>query len=444
MSSGTRLNVRPSLLRSPVPRLLPGFAIFLLCFGAIDIVEAIYDRYHVLDQTNTLFDADPNKVLVNFSTSWGNDTYFRHPWVDFVFSIPVRASAKVHCQVFGCDTARARRLLGLVITPVFGGVKNVLLYIIFTEIGLTPASASLLCAVNLLAFSSLTIGSIPETFPVSSTMVVLFVALMVTSLDRPRDWRMGYWIAAGAFATGITVTNVVPLVICFFWSRRRGQKHPTIRAVRDTMYVATATVMLTFAVAAVASRLSSGTMIGLLPSAERGDFGRTSPGTSAPEQIAIDLADAFVPVIQPQIVPNRFPQNQLDPAAVSVLDFGLTYANRRLNDLTSIAWTVTSLALVALGAYRASQGTEAWKSLAYVSMALLAFNVGIHLVFYLHDMYLYSLDWGVPLLFMLAGLMRKSGTRSYTGLVIAIVVGSAFASYYALSPFINAAGQLPK
>jgi hypothetical protein len=102
------------------------------------------------------------------------------------------------------------------------------------------------------------------------------------------------------------------------------------------------------------------------------------------------------------------------------------------------------LALVALGAYRASQGTEAWKSLAYVSMALLAFNVGIHLVFYLHDMYLYSLDWGVPLLFMLAGLMRKSGTRSYTGLVIAIVVGSAFASYYALSPFINAAGQLPK
>jgi hypothetical protein len=223
VSSGTRLNVRPSLLRSPVPRLLPGFAIFLLSFGAIAIVEGIYDRYHVLDQTNTLFDADPNKVLVNFSTSWGNDTYFRHPWVDFVFSIPVRASAKVHCQVFGCDTARARRLLGLVITPVFGGVKNVLLYIIFTEIGLTPASASLLCAVNLLAF-----------------------------------------------------------------------------------------------------------------------------------------------------------------------------------------------------------------------------NVGIHLVFYLHDMYLYSLDWGVPLLFMLAGLMRKSGTRSYTGLVIAIVVGSAFASYYALSPFINAAGQLPK
>src|SRR5215510_7673724 len=145
-----RPNTAHATLRLPrLSVLVPAFAIFVLSFTTIDLIEGLYDRYHVLDQTNTLFDADPNKVLVNFSTSWENDTYFRHPWLDLVFSVPVRASAKVLCGVFGCDAATTRRNLGLLVTPLFGGLKNALFYLIFTYLGLTAARASILCALNL-------------------------------------------------------------------------------------------------------------------------------------------------------------------------------------------------------------------------------------------------------------------------------------------------------
>ena len=427
-------------LRLPrVSVLVPAFAIFVLSFTTIELIERLYDRYHVLDQTNTLFDADPNKVLVNFSTSWGNDTYFRHPWLDLVFSVPVRASAKVLCGVFRCDAAPTRRNLGLLVTPLFGGLKNALLYLIFTCLGLTAARAWVLCALNLFAFSNLTIGSIPESFPVSSMMVVLFIALMISSIERGREWRMRHWIIAGAFATGITVANLIPLVICFYVSQRYGRQRGIDRGLRDTATVAAATLILTFSIAATGAVLASGSMTSLFPSATRGDFGETSLELYAPEQIAIGLANTFVPVTEPQIVPNRFTKNELAPALRPVLDFRLTYANSHLDRLGSFVWTTTVLTLIAFGAYRASTGSATWKAVVYASILLLVFNVGVNFVFYLHDMYLYSLGWEVPLLFMLAGLMRQSGRSHYSGVVVVLAFGSALASSHVLSWFIAAA-----
>jgi hypothetical protein len=156
-----------------------------------------------------LFNADADRYIISFADSWPLGTHFRHPLIEFTFSLPIRAAARVMCAVAACDRAALRHDLALLVIPMAEAVKGALVYWVCVTLGLTLWQAALLCALNLFSLSTLTVGSVPETFAISSMLITGFIALMVGVFHSRRVARSISWVAVGSLAIGITVTNVM-------------------------------------------------------------------------------------------------------------------------------------------------------------------------------------------------------------------------------------------
>jgi len=413
------------------------FVIVLVSFATTLACELTYERLHVFDQANTLFDADADRYMVSFADSWYVGTHFRHPLIEFVFSIPIRAAARMICAVAGCDRGAVRHDLALLVVPAAEALKGALVYWISVTLGLTVWQAALLCALNLFSLSTLTVGSVPETFAVSSTLITAFIALMIGVFHSRRFGAAVSWIAAGSFAIGITVTNAVPLAIFFFLSRTLGRHETAWHALRKTAIVVSAAAVLTFAIAAsLTPFLSSNRLADLLPSADVGDLGVNGDDAPVAEQLVIAGASTFVGVIVPELIPNQFATNQLRPDSRPVLPFRITYATRRFAGAATVVWTMVFVAMLAVGAWRVRTKSVVWSALVGGCLLTLAFNALLHSQFYLHDMFLFALHWQAPMLFLLAGLL-PARTRPSFGhgfvLLTALTVASGLSGYRVIS-----------
>src|SRR5262249_38647556 len=101
------------------------------------------------------------------------------------------------------------------VTPFFEGAKNLILYLTLTSLGLSLTQAIILCGANLSSLSTLTVGSVPESFPISSMLIVLFVWLMIRDFSPRRRESFWPWIAAVSFAIQITLPNTIPQLVLF-------------------------------------------------------------------------------------------------------------------------------------------------------------------------------------------------------------------------------------
>jgi hypothetical protein len=434
------LHATLTIARSSVGMLVPAFAVFVLTFATTDALERMYDRHHAFDQANTLFDADPI-LFADVGPSWRNDTYshFRHPLIDLVLSLPLRASSAEICAVESCEASNLRRNLSLLVTPLVEAVKGTLLYVTFVWLGITPLRAGILCAVNLVSLSTLTVGSVPETFPMSSLAITVLIALLVASF-RHRPPPKTYWIAAGTFATGVTLTNVFPLAICFLLSRRRGQDARIGPAVRETGVVTGTVVAMTASLAVLSALMAHAHLSDLLPRASRNDFGESRPGLPVPEQLTVALSSTFAGVIEPDIIHNDYAANPFDRELSPVIPVRWTYSTRRVNTIGSWTWVFLSVVLLVIGAYRAYHGSIAWNSLMVACVTLMVFNIALHFFFYLNDMFLFALHWQVPMLFLLAGWMRKDRRPDYGPVALSVLVLiCAVTAYHILSRFVAVA-----
>lgn len=413
------------------------FVIVLVSFVTTLACEVTYERLHVFDQANTLFDADADRYIVSFADSWHVGTHFRHPLIEFVFSVPIRGAAKVTCAVVACDRGVVRHDLALLVVPMAEAVKGALIYWISITLGLTVWQAALLCALNLFSMSTLTVGSVPETFALSSTLITAFIALMIGVFHSRRVAAAISWIAAGSLAIGITVTNAVPLAIFYFLSRSMGRKENGWQALRKTVIVVTAATVLTFVVAAsLTALLSSNRLADLLPSADRGDLGVSGDDAPMAEQLAIAGASTFVGIIAPDLIPNQFATNPLRPASRPVLPFRITYATRRFAGTATVIWTMVFIGMLVVGAWRVRTKSIVWSALVGGCVLTLAFNALLHSRFYLHDMFLFALHWQVPMLFLLAGLLPERTRPSFGHgfvLLTALTVASGLSGYHLIS-----------
>jgi hypothetical protein len=269
--------------------------------------------------------------------------------------------------------------------------------------------------------------------------IALLIGLMVASFQH-RSIHHAWWVAAGTFGTGINLSNIFALALCFFASQRCARGVGITRAVRNTAVLAATTLVITFALASVDVLGSHARLSDLLPSATRHDFGVRFAGLSAPEQLAVAFSSTFAGVIQPDIIDNEYATNPLDKAAPPVVRVRLTFWNRRLNTVEAWSWTAVSLALLLIGAYRAYDLVPAWKSLVLTCGALVVFNAALHSFFYLHDMFLYALHWQVPLLFLLGGWMRKDRGPDCGPVALGVLaLISALTGYHIVSRFMAVA-----
>lgn len=392
--------------------------IFIVSFSLSYGLERLYDNCRVLDQYNTLFDADSPAYLDGFANGW-SQTNFRHPFAGLPFSLPIRAVAKLVHKAAGSDELNVRRNLALLIIPFFQGLKNIFLYLILTWIGLTIWQALILCGLNLFALSTVTIGSIPESFPISSMTTVLFAWFMVCDQRAIFKIPAWLWILAGGFAIGITVTNIVPLAVFHFLGEKYGKVESWRRSILQSAAVSTVSLIFAFVSAVALSIAYSHNPRHLLPNAGEGDLGMRRQQHRPAEELVIAAASTFAGVISANVVPNEHLfQKTFSEADKPSLLIMFTYAKRRLDNAPSLLWALTFAGLLVIGAGNAYTRGQVWRSLIVASLALLIFNFTLHMFFYWHDMFLYALHWQVPMLFSLAGLISIRPGKFWGSLVL--------------------------
>lgn len=430
-------------------KLIPAL-IFLASFGVTHTLERIYDRHHLLDQYNTIFDADPNTCTPGFSSGWGR-VDFRHPFCGTIFSLPIRAAAIFTSKLGGGDELKIRRDMAMLVTPFFEGAKNLILYLTLTSLGLSLTQAIILCGVNLSSLSTLTVGSVPESFPISSMLIVLFVWLMIRDFSPRRRESFWPWIAAGSFAIGITVTNIIPQVVLFMLGRRFGRGDKWTPCLLRSAMVGGLSLIIAFAVAVPICVMYSVNPKVLLPNRHRGDMGASgtakigmdlagmgntgrtagmdrsnAEGRRPSEELIIAAASTFAGVIKPDIIPNEhYREYKVSDSEKPTLNFRLAYSSVRLNSLTSVTWVILFFGILLLGAQKAYIQSGVWRAIILGSLALLAVNFAIHHLFYGRDMFLYTPHWQVSMIYLLAGLsflkIKKIGGSA---LLIALTLSS--------------------
>jgi hypothetical protein len=445
-------------------KLIPAL-IFLVSFGATLTLERIYDRHHLLDQFNTIFDADPNRYIPDFSGGWGSGN-FRHPFGGTVFSLPIRAIAKFTSKLCGGDEMEIRRDLAMLVVPFFEGAKNLILYLTLISLGLSLTQAIILCGVNLSSLSAMTIGSIPETFPISSMVIVLFVWLMIRDFNSRRRDSFWLWAAAGSFAIGITVTNIIPLVAFFMLGRRFGRGDKWARCLLRSAMVGGLSLIAAFVVAASICVMYSASPKKILPNGRLGDLGvlgadksgllaagvgnaervvgiegMNEEGRRPSEELIIAAASTFAGVIKPDIIPNEhYLEYKVSDDEKPTFNFRLAYSSVRLNSLASVTWVLLFFGILLLGAQKAYIQSTIWRVIVLGSLALIAFNFALHHLFYSRDMFLYALHWQVSMIYLLAGLsffkIKKMGGSV---LLIALVLSSIITGIQIIEKTIAAA-----
>ncbi len=417
--------------------------IFVISFSLIYGVEKFYDHHRMFDQLDTLFDADPSSYLDGFGNGWMGPS-FRHPFAGMLFSLPIRAAAKITGKVTNADEMVVRRNLALLVTPICQGIKNVMLYLLLIGIGAATWQALTLCSLNLFAFSTVTIGSVPESFAITSMTIVIFAWLMTRDFSSSLKTPKWPWILAGAFAIGVTLTNVVPLAIFHFLGKKFGQAKSWRHSFLGSVTVSLLSLILAFALGAALSVAFSYSPAGLLPFGNRGDVGFWLQKQRPAEELTIAAVSTFAGVIQPDVAPNehfiRKPPAENEKPSLWIM---FTYAKRRLSDWGALLWTLLFAGLLLIGAWNAYRRGPVWRSLIASSLALLAFNFSLHMFYYLYDMFLYAPHWQTPMIFALAGLMFIKSRETLGAIIlIGLTILSVISDFQFITKVITTVSRL--
>ena len=197
--------------------LILGLLLSALVFALHLALEAKLRNLGAFACFNTLFNADPGLTLEAIA-SGGGGNHVSHPLLEYFFSIPIWTIAKLGALVSGgaVDEVLARRSLGLIVVPAAAGSQVFILLRLFRQLGLSFRSAVLLTLVGALSFSTLILGSIPESYVLSSLCISLAYLLFLKTRGQAGVREELTWIALGVLTAGITVTNIAAVAVLHF------------------------------------------------------------------------------------------------------------------------------------------------------------------------------------------------------------------------------------
>src|SRR5262249_38642358 len=162
--------------------------------------------------------------------------------------------------------------------PFLQAAKSVLLVDALRRMGIRWAITSLVVLLSLIGLSSLTLGSVPESFPLSATCMVLvtwFVACELTSRAIP----MVAWLGACALRAGITLTNLGVTGIALVASLALGRRLSWVASLWQTGLVVGAGAALCVTLA-VAGSIAYRQDVSELAPRSAGDLGQVRAGVS--------------------------------------------------------------------------------------------------------------------------------------------------------------------
>lgn len=117
--------------------------------------------------------------------------------------------------------SRPNRIL-LAISLVSAGWM-VALYAVLRTIRVRVFDAAVVCALALTSGAAMFFSTVPETFPTGALTMLIVLLLVAWEADRQRKVATAAYVAAGAVAMGVTVTNgMVAVLAALRQPRRRG------------------------------------------------------------------------------------------------------------------------------------------------------------------------------------------------------------------------------
>jgi hypothetical protein len=389
------------------------------------------DDLGVFAQRDVLFDADIKTRLL--ALSGGKHLGIKHPNLMPYFTPPVALVAKAITTLSPASGAEAavRRAVGTLVVPVASALKTAVVFLVFCNLGFPPASAVVATLLEMVSFSTLVFGSIPESYGLTALAVVLAYACATGSSAEPTWRRIGVWVAIGVFATGVTVTNVV-LVTLLFWAAA-WKAWP--RLVPATVRAAAFAVVV-FGVTGVSAYVLDAMLVPKPPPA---------PGVAPAPAVVDRVLEPFTHEVDAFAAPDparklrRFPTAVVTAFSPSSAAEPLTSDMRRpMRNPPPVALTLERtpdvfgrgapfglalLVLLVAGA-ACSLALPATRPIAAASLAICAFSWGLSV--WGMETLLYSQHWHLAAVVLLAGVMRmEPRARPMTALVGAVTVAIA-------------------
>lgn len=436
-------------MNGPALRMAVAVSVALAAFSVAVhfVIMRQFEALGVFAQYNVLFDADPNARLGVISHSWPSGETIHpmllnsvHPYFSYYFGPLIRILAK--CLTFVGATGQSepalRVALGVLVMPIVSGLQTGVLCVVLFVLGYRPHQVALIATLGIVSFSGLIFGSIPEHFALTNLAVTVLLLFAAAVVRGGRTIRLWHWSVVGAFATGITITNIVIFGIihgCTELVRRRKFWPVTAKTVLVCLSV--------FAVV-IATALAIAKLHQLNEAPPSSDGGFVSSFLDVERPSLWDELDRAATALGNAVAPT-YPETKQDPLVTNArIGFVFTLktspsifsAAAPLGLLTFLGMVFGGLSMIVRGGHH--------RSFALISIAVLGFNIVFH-SFWGTEHFLYSQHWITPALILLTGVLfgtrlREPMVSGLLGLYVIAVAASNLSIVVRMVDQIAAAG----
>ncbi len=205
-------------------------ALFALALVALVLRILLMRKFQALGffyLDDTLFNSDPKSMLDVFSHGARSISIIYpevrnsiHPYLWLYFGPAIRLIAKlaVSLHLTHLSELEMRAALGVFISPMVSALQSFLLGVVLLLLRFPLRHVLLISAFNVVTFSNLIFGSIPEHFALTSLAITIMMLIAVVSLRDPHVGRLRTWIGVGLLSVGITISNVMALGVIHAFS----------------------------------------------------------------------------------------------------------------------------------------------------------------------------------------------------------------------------------
>jgi hypothetical protein len=398
-TSGHRTVFTPPAAEFPRWATAVAFALVLalLVTGAMRAFDWYQRGYFTFD--DGLIDTDPLANLTALAHGWGRRTLV-HPHLASLFAIPIRVLEKGAALFAPVEAQKFREQVALCIAPLASAISGLFFWGIARRTCSSATTALLVLAVYLASFTVQAFASVPEAFPISNALITATLFYAVRLRDERAPGSRWLWACLAAGVMSITVTNIVPFAAIHLLHRRLTVGDAWAKGVRCTALLCVPVALLVLFSAQLvivlldyqqeATRAGIGNYVESFVSFQPGEIFRKLV------TLALAFGQTFI-ATTPTTHDLRFCGDLAACRGVGFLP--------QTFDGMQLAGAMGILAVVSVAAARVLR-TRNWQLVPVASVAIVAFNVGLHSVFGT-EMVLFSSHWVTALTLLLTTMPPK-------------------------------------
>ena len=370
----------------------------LLLYG---LLMLLWESHHVFAQDNILFDADPPSRFSQLAHGWGDHT-LAHPILPYIFSVPFRMIAAVFLKLhLAHDPVQLREAMAVWVAPVCSAIKVGIAYLTGQMIGASRRGSLGLALLAGFSLAPAVFGSVPEHHALSALVLTATFAWATAVRYVLIPDRYAVWLALTFLATGLTVTNVV-IVLIIYLASRLSAGHEWRRALAAATLLGILSTGAAIGLSIVGARVMKEPVMGA--TARLANSYTRSPNVERGVQYAAALGNSLIGPY-PAAMPN---DSALTPRGKSAHELNVQFS---YDILPVTAWTWTRIALIlglaGFGAWYGWRGDVRFRGLVIAALLVLAYN-GVFHSLWGTEWLLYSIHWHSALLMLLAGWLVGS------------------------------------